>query len=74
MTCEIVMLALPLLLTTADFDDELPTATLPKLKEEGFSDRNAEGAAVAVAVSGTEAGEFAASLTILRFPDAVPAV
>ena len=69
-----VMLALPLLLTTTDFDDEFPTATLPKLNEEGFRDRNADAGATAVAVSGTEAGEFAASLATVKFPDTVPAL
>ena len=71
--CETVILALPMLLTTTDFVDELPTATLPKSKEDGFKDSTADGGATPVAVSPTEVGEFVASLTMFNVCATVPA-
>ena len=68
------MLAFPLLLMTTDFDEALPTATLPKFKDAGFKAKSAEAGGDATALKLMEEGEFVALLTTLRFPENVPAL
>ena len=70
--CETVMLALPTLLMTMDFVEELPTATLPKSKVDGLIESTAEGAATPAPVKLTEVGEFVALLTTEICPEALP--
>ena len=72
--CEIVALALPLLLTMIDFDNEFPTTMLPKLTDDGFKDKTGAGGVLAVAINVTVFGEFVAVLTMFRVPESVPAV
>lgn len=67
------MLAFPVLLMATDLDDELPTATLPKLAETGLRERTAAAAVDAVAVSPTETGEFVALLAMTKVPEMEPA-
>ena len=55
-----------------DLDEELPTATLPKLTEAGLRERTAAAGADAIAVSPTDRGELVALLVIVRVPEMEP--
>lgn len=67
------MLALPVLVTATDLDEELPIATLPKLTEAGLRERTAAAGADAVADSPTETVEFVALLMMIKVPEMEPA-
>jgi hypothetical protein len=67
-------LALPLLMITTDLAEELPTATLPKFTEAGFTESNGAAGATATAVNPTGTEEFVASLRIFRLPEIEPDV
>jgi len=74
LSCDTVILALPLLLITTDLGEVLPMATLPKSKEVGFNARKAVGGTAATAVRLIDVGEFVALLTMFRFPENEPAL
>ena len=64
-----------MLLTETDRAELLPTVTLPKFREEGFSAREAVaggGGAGATALKLTETVGLLASLLMARLPDILP--
>ena len=70
--CEIVRLALPLLLIVTDCVPELPTVTLPKLRLTGLTVSCATGAAAPVPLSEISVGLLEALLVKVICPEALP--
>jgi hypothetical protein len=72
--CDIVALALPVLLITIDFAADPPITTFPKFQDVGFKTINAEGGAVPAPLKDRLAGELGASLATETLPFALPVV